>query len=474
MKRILLPFVILFSVIFLCASCLDDGDDMELVFYDDTAISAFSLGTLNRYMTVKSSKGEDSTVVTEVKGRDYKFYIDQISREIYNADSLPVGTDNKHVLCEITSKNSGIVVIKDMDSDTLRYYSNTDSIDFSEPREISVYDMGGTAKRTYKVSVNVHKEYADTLMWNLMGTEPELARLKAMKAVENNGTIYVFGTDGNSTLTYYTDAADGHSWKLAGSNLNMMMPVESYKNVAVKDGMIYMLCGNLLIKSDDAATWEQVTTDAGISRLVGAGAKKLYGIDGNGRMVASEDGTAWTEETLDGDAGMLPDADICFAVQPLRTNADSERMIMVGNHAVKVDAADTTAVVWSKIEEYAPESETHPWIYYDNVAKGVLPRLGSLVMTLYDGRLLAFGGDEMEGGKTAAFSRMYFSKDNGLSWQNDSRFYFPEAFGSSKSSFALVAGPDNFLWIVCGDTGQVWRGRLSQLGWASDRTSFTK
>ena len=55
MKRILLPFVILFSVIFLCASCLDDGNETEFIFADDTAISAFSLGTLNRHTTVKSS-----------------------------------------------------------------------------------------------------------------------------------------------------------------------------------------------------------------------------------------------------------------------------------------------------------------------------------------------------------------------------------------------------------------------------------
>lgn len=474
MKRILLPFVILFSVIFLCASCLDDENDTEFIFADDTAISAFSLGTLNRYTTVKSSTGEDSTVVVAVTGSKYKFYIDQIKREIYNADSLPVGTDNKHVVCEITSKNSGVIVIKDIDSDTLRYYSSSDSIDFSEPREISVFDMAGTGRRTYKVSVNVHKEHEDTVYWNMMGTEPELARLTAMKAVENNGRIFVFGTDGRSTQIYYTDAADGHSWTPATPNFNMIIESADYSNVAVKDGMIYMLCGRQLLKSADAQTWEKVSDVSGVARLVGAGSRRLYALDGNGGMVSSEDGAAWTAETLDGDARMLPDADISFAVMPLRTNSQSEHVIMTGNHARMLDATDTTAVVWSKVEEYAPNSEVHAWTYYDNVEKNALPRLENLVMTCYDGRLAAFGGDGMDGGKATAFSQMYFSNDNGLSWHNDTRFGFPKDFSSSKSSFAFTAGPDNFLWIICGETGQVWRGRLSQLGWANDRTSFTK
>lgn len=474
MKRILLPFVIFFSVIFLCASCLDDGDETEFIFSDDTAITAFSLGTLNRHMTVKSSKGEDSAIVVAVTGSDYKFYIDQIKREIYNVDSLPVGTDNKHVVCEITSKNSGMVVIKDIDSDTLRYYNGVDSIDFSEPREISVFDMAGTGRRTYKVSVNVHNEYADTVMWNLMATEPQLARLTAMKAVENNGKIFVFGTDGASTLVYYTDADDGHSWTLATPNFNMLVQSADYNNVAVKDGMIYLIANGTLLKSADACTWEQVAADVAVSRLAGAGGRKLYAFDGSGNIVSSEDGTEWTPETVDGDTRMLPDADICFAALPLKTNDNSERVIMVGNHENRLDDADTTAVVWSKVEEYAPNSENHSWTYYDNVVKDVLPRLDNLVMTCYDGRLMAFGGDEMDGGKAKAFSKMYFSKDNGLSWQGDKRFGFPEGFAGSKSSFALVAGQGNFIWIVCGETGQVWRGRLSQLGWADNKTSFTK
>lgn len=474
MKRILLPFVILFSVIFLCASCLDDSNDTEFIFADDTAISGFSLGTLNRYLHTTSSTGEDSIYRVSVTGSNYKFYIDQIKHEIYNVDSLPVGTDNAHVICSITSKNSGVILIKDADSDTLRYYSETDSVDFTKTREISVYDMAGTGRRTYRVNVNVHQEYGDSLKWNLMCEDDALGGLKAMKAVENNGSIYVFGTDGLYTHAFRSSAADGRTWTPVTNNFNHVVPAKDYNNVAVKGGYIYMLSGGMLMRTADGGNWEQVYNGGEISRIVGAGTKKLYALDGKGGIMSSEDGTVWTPETMDGATDKLPDTDICFAMLPLKTNEQTERMVMVGSHAQKDGVADTAALVWSKMEEYAPNSDRHSWVFYENTEKKLLPRLENLVMEYYDGRLVAFGGNERDGGNIKAFGQMYVSRDNGLTWIPDTRFYFPDGFSSSEESFAFVKDKENFIWIICGTTGQVWRGRINRLGWKQDQTSFTE
>ena len=153
MKRIIQCLAILFSGTFLLASCLSDDNDNNFVYYDDTAITSFSLGTVNQYLHTLSSEGEDSVYKVEITGSKYKFYIDQLKREIYNPDSLPAGTDAAHVICNVGSKNSGIVVIKNVDSDTLSYYSSSDSVDFTQPREFRVYSVGGAYYRAYKVSV---------------------------------------------------------------------------------------------------------------------------------------------------------------------------------------------------------------------------------------------------------------------------------------------------------------------------------
>ena len=68
MKRIIQCLAILFSGTFLLASCLSDDNDNNFVYYDDTAITSFSLGTVNQYLHTLSSEGEDSVYKVEITG----------------------------------------------------------------------------------------------------------------------------------------------------------------------------------------------------------------------------------------------------------------------------------------------------------------------------------------------------------------------------------------------------------------------
>lgn len=138
------------------ASCLSSGYN-DVTLYDDAVITAFTLGNINCY---------DSTgTKTTYTGSTYTFHIDQLKREIYNTDSLPVGTDAKHVLCNITTRNSGLIIIQSLTSDSLFYYSSTDSIDFSEPRDFYIYATDGTGVSHYTIKVNVHQQNADDFVW---------------------------------------------------------------------------------------------------------------------------------------------------------------------------------------------------------------------------------------------------------------------------------------------------------------------
>ena len=214
MRRILLPFAILISSLFVLSSCLDD--DNKLVYADDSAITSFTLGTLPRSYHTISSKGTDSVYRRDEDCSKYKFNIDQVKNEIFNTDSLPCGINNKKILCSLNTKNYGMVGIKSMTSDTLSYFSSTDSIDFSQPRDFYVYSSSGVNFRKYKISVNVHQEEADSFRWMRMATISQLAELKAMRAVSNAGHLFVFGTDGARTMIYRSD--DGRSWTIRCGN----------------------------------------------------------------------------------------------------------------------------------------------------------------------------------------------------------------------------------------------------------------
>lgn len=79
MRNKLQVFILLISMAWIASSCLDDNE-YEYEYPNDTAITAFSLGTVDRYVHTLSSKGEDSVYTEDVDGSEYKFYIDQVKR----------------------------------------------------------------------------------------------------------------------------------------------------------------------------------------------------------------------------------------------------------------------------------------------------------------------------------------------------------------------------------------------------------
>jgi hypothetical protein len=471
MKKINLLLLLFVMAVFTLSSCLKDD---ETTVYPDTAITSFSLGTLNRYVHVKNSKGLDSTYKSTLTGSSYSFYIDQTNRVIYNPDSLPIWTDNSKVICSIGTKNSGYVYYRTLAGDTV-YFSASDSINFSSPLNFFVIASDGSAMRSYTIHVNVHKEIADTFMWHkIVDSESDFVDLKGMKAFCKDGNIFVFGNDGNSTEIYSTSETDGSSWSKISKNVTM--DTAAYKNVVIKSNVFYAKSNGNILTSTDAITWSSMgPTD--IDRLVAASTTELYSIKGKKLQRSLDGGTNWEQESLDDDSTFLPSQDFSYYTMPLASNDSTDRVMLVGNRSDEEFNSDTTAVVWNKIVEYSKGSNNENWIYYDKSADNYYvyaPRLRNLTMVPYDDGVLAFGGDGVGKSKAKAFSQFYQSRDNGITWKNNSLYFFPEGFSSSGSSFAAVVDSKKCLWIICGESGQVWRGRLNRLGWATNKTSYTE
>ena len=133
----------------LMASCLNSSDENNVTLYDNAAIIGFTLGTMNKYI--------DNTKTT-FSGSSYFFNIDQsnkgthhfkdttiIGRCIYNNDSLPLGTDLKHVLTTITTHHNGVTIIERLNQrNVFDYFTSSDSIDFTKPRKLRVFSSDGT------------------------------------------------------------------------------------------------------------------------------------------------------------------------------------------------------------------------------------------------------------------------------------------------------------------------------------------
>lgn len=460
MKGKLLSFILLSAAIFSLSSCLS-SDEQEITYYSDTAITGFSLGTLNRVFTVK--KGDtDSTYTKDFDASGYTMYIDQQKGLIYNPDSLPKGVDVSKVVCSVSTKNSGIAVIKNVDSDTLQYISS-DSIDFTQQRIVYVYSNDGTLRREYKVNVNVHNEYGDTLLWHDKTAYTGFSALKGMKAVAMGSTLYVFGTDGTATKVFTTPTSDGNSWT---EQTAQTFDADAWQSAITDSTHIFIYSGSQIWRSQNGTSWESVATVSGITRLIGAACGSLYALGSDNSIKASADGgSTWTAEQMEdgSDLTMLPSQDISLVELPVKTNPGISRVLAVGNRA---DNSDSNAVVWAKLTGETTGT-VEPWSFYvqENENKYQAPRLHNLTAFKYDGHIVALGGEGIGACDKGEFSDLYLSVDEGVTWKADTLYVLPENLDCDKDVFAITADANNRIWIISGGEGKVWCGRVTRLGW---------
>lgn len=468
MKRKFLPLVILCSTMLLFASCLGDNDN-GLVSSNDAAIISFSIKTLKQKVHTTTKSGKDSTYQTNFTASAYKFYIDQRKKTIYNPDSLPHNVDIAHVICAITAKNGGIIAVKNVKNDSLKYFQATDSVDFSASRQLVVYSNSGRASVRYTVQVNRHNEKGSDFKWiRLTDGNADLGALAAMRLLINGQNAYVFGRTATDGKIYRAAVKAADHWQEVTPNI--VLDTDFYRHVVVKDGSFYGYQNGKVLKSADAETWAEVQTVA-LQQLTGASSARLYALTADGKMmVSANDGVDWIEDALGSSAALLPQSDFSFVVEPVKTNAHTHRLLMIGT-------TNTHASLWGKIEELDSNAENQPWTYYTPSAnkRYVLPNLINLQAVRYGDGIVAMGGaGKGESADVEAFSQLYYSKDGGLTWMKEENLTFPNGFQSSRTSFALASDTDNFLWIVCGETGQVWKGRHNRLGWTKVKKHFTE
>ena len=164
----------------LCTACFNDND-ATTELSNESAITAFQLGGLNRSITVKSSSGADSTYTLTVTAANYPFTIDQERNLIFNPDSLPYNTNlTRALVSNITGLGAYSIVGLDGKETTL---STTDSLDFTQPRTLVVRSLDGATTRRYQVEVRVHREEGDSVRWRQMTT----AQWNQLQATPYNG-----------------------------------------------------------------------------------------------------------------------------------------------------------------------------------------------------------------------------------------------------------------------------------------------
>ena len=451
--RVLNIFIGLFIAACTISSCLD-SDYIEYEYSSNASITAFSItdSIVTYYPSVVD--GVDTTLSKGVVGTDYPFIINQHEGLIYNADSLPVGTDVSKVVVNMTHDGYAVYIVAE--TDTL--WSEEDSLNFESPVLFKILAQDGSYGRTYTAKINVHQQDPEEITWTKM-TGNFSSNIQKQKALYANGHIYVFAEQESQVAMTMT--TDGKVWtELTSINI----PTKAdYTSAMAWGNQLYILADNSLYTSTDGLQWNMVETSQKFATLTAnyhsATSQKMIGSDTDNYYIESTDGIHWNRyEAMPED---FPTSNISFASYSLDTNEAINRLVLMGNNGV---SSDTTNVVWSQLQNEKVWNDLES----PTDAKAC-PNLENMSMIHYNDMLYVFGGAGQHQGAIEAFSAFYQSKDNGITWTAaNKKMTFPEEFSAlyeqTKGNYSCIVDSQQFIWIMWSQTGEVWRGRINKLG----------
>lgn len=395
-----------------CNKQTEEIEDDNYLASESVAITAFSLQP-----DLKVMKNLDSVY----------FSIDLEHGVVFNADSLPKGTNVTKLIPKITypqSVTSAVIEMKGgthREDGTTNYHTNSgDTIDFTADVTITLSTSGNAIQKTYKLKVNVHKEDPDTLYWDKLAAIKLPSRLPnpaAQKSVAYGKGVICLIEENDGTYTI-SDTGDifGGVWNKNELALDFTPVVSSL--TAAPDGTLYLTSeeGALLLSANGGATWNQ--TDYGWNRVIGMFGDTLLGInsEGSGRTMISWPRGAYPEIELPADFPIngfsspiefnnrwSPDPTIVvFGGYPYATSGFAPSWAFDGSQWVNIAEIPLPALSGLSVVSY--------YSYLNSASNGILKEF-----EVY----LAFGGRDSAGNTNKT---VYVSYDHGISWQTAQKY----------------------------------------------------
>ena len=421
---------------------------------NEVAISSANTAITNFYLTANNSVLSDLDSVF--------FSIDLQNGVIFNADSLPVGTNITRLIPSITFANTmtevNLTFRKNNENDTtINYLTNpTDSIDFTNPVSLNVTAADGINKFTYTLKVNVHKENPDSLMWDKLATTwlPSISGTPAeQKTVVNDQDKFITlirERDNSFSLSTAIDLNEAE-WTTEEIVFPFMPVVNSF---SFSGGKYYILSeeGDLYA-SENAKEWDFTSQEGWIS-IIGPYLDSILGLKQNGSETICchyPSSPLITEGAVSSDfpiKGRSALASISSAWSPLPTAFFVGGTTASGEYSGFCWAFDGSS--WTQLSSSGLVEISGATVVNYSVFKNSSTNSGSRQLNSW----LLFGGELADG----SFNRtIRYSPDNGISWFTaPASMQLPEEFPSIK-------GADGFTYSIdlTASLSQAWTQRAS-------------
>ena len=427
-NKLPLYFIVTILAAMFSAGCNSDTDGIDIAGdFGNCTVTSFSLQ-------------KDDSVLAYLDS--VFFSIDVVNAEIFNADSLPKGTDVSKLLvnvstssarsCELTYRIPG--TLRDT---TVNYVDEpNDSINFADgPVKMVVTSYDGQTKMTYNVRVNVHEVNPDTLYWaeSAMRELPgRIAAPTAQKTVEHAGEVVCMTTDGSSAsvskcsnpydwnwtshmvslpagadVNSFTSTSDSYYILDSDGNLYSSADAETWNPTGAKLSYIYGGYKDMLLAArHDSDGWKHVTYPATVELPLVSGCP----VSGTGEMIVYE--TKWSVEPL---AMFVGGRDAAGTLSGATWGYDGKSWIKLSN--TDIDERENVSV----FPYFAPKVSA-TWRVTENTV------------------LIALGGSYETSDGVVASKNVYVSFDQGLNWKEaDSYMQLPEYMPGFSNAQAIVA-----------------------------------
>ncbi|MEG1564022.1 MAG: DUF6242 domain-containing protein [Bacteroides sp.] len=469
-------------VSFILASCLNNNEAIG-EYSTDATIHEFEL---------------DSAGL----GKTYQFTIDQFKGEIYNLDSLAMGSDSiiDKILIKKLTTASGFVIRqttagKDSIKDgSLQGLNTTDSVDFRIPLRVKVlapeavnlmYQGIPEAQyekyfKRYTIEVRVHQQDPDSLNWGQKkGAQPAPVKkgfsngnVKGQqKAIILNDEIFVYSKTGEQKLTAYKTAISApQGWGTAGEVTGLPSTVD-LSSILSFQNHLYAVAETAVYYSSNGISWKRhetlndrkvasllvgypVNETGNLNKTIGIAAVSIDPTDESTFRFCftNAEATQWTSEKNQGEIVPADFPRTNISATTYTNNTGVQGAILIGN------------LLNPKAEAVMP---IVPWGSYNGLLWADLTTISAICPILplpaiihYGNTFYAFGND---------FGTFYASAA-GLAWHKaNKKFYFPKGLTArAGSDYSIVVDKNNFIWIICSKnatgTDDVWRCRLNKLG----------
>lgn len=459
LKQSIYSLAAVIMVLFSIVSCNDETETTTVTLDKHCAINAVVLGNLTRTITTKSTyTGKDTTYAVNVAGSVYPMYIDHLKGEIYNPDSLPVGTDPKRIIFSSISSD-GSVYYTNSDGVNLPF-TGKDSINFTQPVKFTCYSTDGSQSKVYTMRVNIHKSKSEDFTWtSVCESNTEFNGVTSQKAFVVDDHIVILAVKDGTPVCINNTHETPEAWNCTQiQGLSAINPA----NVQLFKGKFYTIENGNLMSSTDGIKWENDNLSISLVQLLAASANEIYAYDGS-QILVSKDAANWSADTSFDNLDFLPTNTTMASASSSMTFNENFTYIILGGRD-----KNGNSVIWKKTIDKLG-ANTDPWTTYQQSAelKRAYPALSQATIMQYDGKFYSLGMTD------AGLSNFYVCSDGGRSWvkQPDELINLRD---ESAMSYSAVVDKDNYIWIVYAPSGKVVKGRLNRLSFAQNQTVFLK